>query len=101
VIGYVSDGRVTNLDGLVNNEVVPYIITGRFEDYLSERRIRYLVDFGSMTGAPYARRGGFNAARLARRFVRTTVVSRETRPGALAFGPVVLCRELAPGRPAK
>ncbi len=44
IIGYVSERHVVNLDGLVNNSVVPYLKARRLWDYIRERNISYLVD---------------------------------------------------------
>ena len=43
-IGYMSERTVVNLDGLVNNSVVPYIEERRLWDYIEKRDIAYLVD---------------------------------------------------------
>jgi len=101
VIGYYSGGRVINLDGLVNNEVVPWIMAGRLEGYLAEKGIRYLLDFEGMVTPRYERRGGFDAGRLRRSVVRSVVVSRETRPEAQVFGPAVRLWEIVPRGPAR
>jgi hypothetical protein len=44
IIGYMSEKRVINLDGLVNNSVVPYLEQRRLWDYIRERDISYLID---------------------------------------------------------
>jgi hypothetical protein len=44
IIGYMSEREVVNLDGLVNNSVVPYIKERRLWDYIEKRDIDYLVD---------------------------------------------------------
>ncbi|UCD57029.1 MAG: glycosyltransferase family 39 protein [Candidatus Hydrogenedentota bacterium] len=44
IIGYMSERKVVNLDGLVNNSVVPYLKERRLWDYILERDIEYLVD---------------------------------------------------------
>ncbi len=44
IIGYMSEREVVNLDGLVNNTVVPYIEERRLWDYIEKRDIDYLVD---------------------------------------------------------
>ncbi len=44
IIGYMSERRVVNLDGLVNNSVVPYLESRTLWDYIEERDIAYLVD---------------------------------------------------------
>jgi hypothetical protein len=44
IIGYMSERKVVNLDGLVNNSVVPYLENRRLWDYIESRDIAYLVD---------------------------------------------------------
>lgn len=44
IIGYMSERTVVNLDGLVNNAVVPFLERRRLWDYIKERDIDYLVD---------------------------------------------------------
>jgi len=44
IIGYMSERNVVNLDGLVNNAVVPYLKERRLWDYIRRREIAYLVD---------------------------------------------------------
>ncbi len=44
IIGYMSEKKVINLDGLANNSVVPYLRERRLWDYIKERKISYLVD---------------------------------------------------------
>ncbi len=41
---YMSEKKVINLDGLVNNAVVPYLKERRLWDYIEEREIAYIVD---------------------------------------------------------
>jgi hypothetical protein len=65
IIGYYAGGRVVNLDGLVNNEVYPYLIAGRLRDYVVRKEIRYVVDFESMLEDELMRRrGGYADGRL-------------------------------------
>ena len=42
--GYFSRRRIINLDGLVNNAVVPYWQAKRFEQYLSDAHIGFIYD---------------------------------------------------------
>jgi hypothetical protein len=44
IIGYLSERHVVNLDGLVNNSVIPYLKERRLWDYICERNISYLID---------------------------------------------------------
>jgi hypothetical protein len=70
VYGYFFErGSVVALDGLVNNEVYPYIVEGRVAEYCKRRGVRYLVDpIGSFDYArPFWQRG-------------TTLVTRSLDP---------------------
>jgi hypothetical protein len=44
IIGYMSERNVVNLDGLVNNSVVPFLEQRRLWEYIEQRDIDYLVD---------------------------------------------------------
>ena len=44
ISGYFSRRRIINLDGLVNDAVVPYWQARRFEQYLSDARIAFICD---------------------------------------------------------
>lgn len=46
---FYNDGTMIDLDGLMNDEVYPYLITGRIQCYVLNRRIAYLSDIGSIT----------------------------------------------------
>lgn len=49
VLGYYSDHRVVNLDGLINGfDYLPYFREGRIEDYVKDTGITYLADMESM-----------------------------------------------------
>jgi hypothetical protein len=46
---FYNNGSMVNLDGLMNNEVVPYLASGRVHCYILQRHIAYLSDIGSVT----------------------------------------------------
>jgi hypothetical protein len=48
IIAYFAEGGVTNLDGLVNDSIYPYAVSGSLADYVRERQLRTLADFHSM-----------------------------------------------------
>ena len=58
---FYNDGTMINLDGLMNNEVYPYLVSGRIHCYVLKRHIEFLSDVGSittpLTDAERARRG--------------------------------------------
>lgn len=61
IIGYYSPrGMVINLDGLVNDDVIPYIKINRLDAYITKSKICYLIDFEKAITRPEAQRtGGF------------------------------------------
>jgi hypothetical protein len=46
---FYNGGTMINLDGLMNNEVVPYLAAGNVPCYILKRQIEYLSDTGSLT----------------------------------------------------
>jgi hypothetical protein len=58
IVGYFSKAEVVNIDGLVNNEIYPYVIEDRLFTYLAKRNIDYLIDFENMFTEPIKRRRG-------------------------------------------
>ncbi len=65
IIGYFAGGAVVNLDGLVNDAVVPFVRNGRLGEYLEKENIRYIMDFDIMLNDPVKRkRGGYDNARF-------------------------------------
>jgi hypothetical protein len=61
IIGYYEGGHVVNLDGLVNNDIYPYVVNNNLPAYLSSRGIYYLMDFEEMlTIYGYRVQGGYD-----------------------------------------
>jgi hypothetical protein len=61
VVGYYSRGMVFNLDGLVNDEVHPYITGDSLARYLDYRQITHIIDNDStILSAIYKWRGGYS-----------------------------------------
>ncbi len=61
IIGYYEGGHVVNLDGLVNNDIYPYIVNSNLPEYLSSRDIHYIMDFEEMlTVYGYRVQGGYD-----------------------------------------
>ena len=48
ILGYYLDGRVTNLDGLMNDQIFRYLLEGRSDCYIRDVKIRYVADFPAM-----------------------------------------------------
>ncbi len=59
IVAWFAGERVVNLDGLVNDDVYPYVTTGRLADYVRERELTHLADFAGMFGESRAARGGY------------------------------------------
>ena len=53
IVSYFSNSNVINLDGLTNDEVLPYIKENRLFDYLQMRGINYLVDSDTSVHNPW------------------------------------------------
>lgn len=51
---YSTDRKVINLDGLINNEVLPYYKKQKGIEYLRKRDIRWLVDLPDYIGVVFA-----------------------------------------------
>jgi len=64
IIGYVADGGVINLDGLMNDSILPYAKGGTLAAYVSRRNIGYVVDFSNVWMPAMARRGGYGDGSL-------------------------------------
>jgi hypothetical protein len=64
-IGYFAGRPVTNLDGLVNDDILPYARSGTLADYVRKRQLAYIVDYGAMLGKDLSLRGGYADGLLA------------------------------------
>jgi hypothetical protein len=61
IIGYYQGGTVVNLDGLVNDDIYSYAISNQLPSYLSQKGIRYIIDFEQMLTAEQRRvKGGYD-----------------------------------------
>ncbi len=43
--GFLTDGKIVNLDGLINDQIYPYALEGKVEQYIDLVKIKYIVDF--------------------------------------------------------
>jgi hypothetical protein len=66
IVAYFARHPVINIDGLVNDEVVPAIKAGDLAGYLKEHGVRYLMDNDKMFTASLRARGGYADGRLER-----------------------------------
>jgi hypothetical protein len=64
IIGFFSPpGRVVNLDGLVNDDAIPYIQGNGLLAYMAATHITHIADFSQMVdGAGSQKKGGYDAA---------------------------------------
>jgi len=46
---FFNGGTMINLDGLMNDEVIPYLASGNIHCYVLDRHIEYISDMGSLT----------------------------------------------------
>jgi len=64
IISYFSGKPVINIDGLTNDEVLPFIKSNTLLDYVKKRNIKYLVDYEAMVKIKLFRtKGGYDDAR--------------------------------------
>lgn len=45
IYGFFSGHTVINLDGLINNEILPVLLNGTLSEYILSKRLHYLVDY--------------------------------------------------------
>ena len=65
IIGFFAEGGVTNLDGLVNDSILPYSRRDHLATYIKKRNIRYIAEFSSMLYDPlYQKQGGYTDGQL-------------------------------------
>jgi len=64
--GYFADNGVVNVDGLMNDSLLPYTKGGRLDVYLAKRPVRYLFDFPYMFDKDNAQKGGYADGTLQR-----------------------------------
>jgi hypothetical protein len=67
IISFFSEKKLVNIDGLTNDEVLPFIKSNRLFDYLQSKQIAYLVDYDEMfTNIKHRKRGGYDDPRIDR-----------------------------------
>ncbi len=65
LVSYFAARPVVNLDGLVNDAILPHLSPPTLADYVRERRLRYVVDFSAMLDPAHTARGGYGDGKLA------------------------------------
>jgi len=67
IISYFSGAKVINIDGLTNDEVLPFIKSNTLFDYIKRRNVNYLIDYEEMLNNRSLRiRGGYFDERMDR-----------------------------------
>lgn len=67
IISYFSEKPLVNIDGLTNDELLPYIKSNKLMDYLKLKKINYVVDYKEMLDNKNLRlRGGYDDERVFR-----------------------------------
>jgi hypothetical protein len=62
ITGFFRDGPTVNLDGLMNDDVYPFVQADDLAGYIQSRDIRYLLDFSQSVELPRTqRRGGYDS----------------------------------------
>ena len=64
IVSYFSGKPLVNLDGLTNDDAVPFILSNRLFDYIIDRKIKYIVDFDAMFRQYNRTRGGYDDPRV-------------------------------------
>jgi hypothetical protein len=59
ILATFSGREVVNIDGLMNDEVYPYVVTDTLHCYVLRKDIRFIVDSPVMFSPPMAMRGGY------------------------------------------
>lgn len=95
IIGYYSPrGKVINLDGLVNDDAIPYIKRNALDAYITKSKVSHLIDFEKAVTRPEAQRtGGF----LSSSFNQSIKDSSSISPKSEYLGSAMQVFEWAPG----
>lgn len=64
IMSYFAGGGVVNLDGLVNDDIVPSIRNGTLANYVAQRGISHIIESPGIFTAIYAKRSGIADGRL-------------------------------------
>lgn len=98
ILSYFSGRDVVNLDGLVNDDILPYATADRLSDYIDKRGIRYIVDSRAMVETSKLKsRGGYPCGTLSRRLARQQLLP--AGPNVTWRGSIPAIYRLLPGPP--
>ncbi len=75
IVSYFSQQTHVNLDGLTNDDAVPFIKSNTLMDYIKARQIRYIADYSEMlTSKGMRARGGYVDPRVDRCLIAERVL---------------------------
>jgi hypothetical protein len=74
MMGFYADRGLINVDGLVNDSILPYTQRGELIQYFAKRHIGYLVDSPQMFFPQMASRGGYGDGALEKCVAASTVL---------------------------
>jgi hypothetical protein len=95
MLNYFAPGGVVNLDGLVNDDAVPYVLSNSLKNYLAERHIYRVVDDAIMWESWITRAHGGYAGDVMTRCIDSKVTLWQT-PDPLLVGDHVMLSTLDP-----
>lgn len=64
IISFFSGKPLVNLDGLTNDDAIPYILDNTLIDYIKGREIGFIVDYDQMFSEQFRLRGGYDDSRI-------------------------------------
>jgi hypothetical protein len=95
IVDYLAPGGVVNLDGLVNDDAVPYVLSNSLKKYLAERRIYHVVDDSIMWESRITRAHGGYAGDAMTRCIDSKLTLWQT-PHPLLVGDHLMLSTLDP-----
>jgi hypothetical protein len=48
ILGYFLDGGIVNLDGVMNDQIYPYVLDNRLIEYLDTTNVKYVADYPNL-----------------------------------------------------
>src|SRR5260370_4067893 len=48
ILGYFLDGGIVNLDGVMNDQIYPYVLDNRLIAYLDTTNVKYVADYPNL-----------------------------------------------------
>ena len=80
IVGFFNDGRVINLDGLMNDQIYPFVEAGTVAEYMNQAGIKFIVDFPEqVTNPQLGRMLGYDGARLGAELKPIHTIANENR----------------------